>query len=75
MCIDSAAKPEDMHLEIGLWPCHNQGGNQVDRYSFLVTINNNQIVFKLYFRLIALTYQALYQIIQNKTTIFFLLSA
>lgn len=29
MCIDSAAKPEDMHLEIGLWPCHSQGGNQV----------------------------------------------
>lgn len=29
MCIDSAAKPEDMHVEIGLWPCHGQGGNQV----------------------------------------------
>lgn len=29
MCIDSAAKPEDMHSEIGLWPCHAQGGNQV----------------------------------------------
>lgn len=29
MCIDSAAKPEDMHEKIGLWPCHGQGGNQV----------------------------------------------
>jgi hypothetical protein len=29
MCIDSAARPEDMHLPITLWPCHSQGGNQV----------------------------------------------
>lgn len=28
-CVDSAAKPEDNHKPVGLWPCHNQGGNQV----------------------------------------------
>ena len=28
-CVDSAAKPEDLHKAVGLWPCHNQGGNQV----------------------------------------------
>jgi polypeptide N-acetylgalactosaminyltransferase len=27
-CIDSAAKSEDLHKKVGLWPCHNQGGNQ-----------------------------------------------
>lgn len=28
MCIDSAAKRGDMHKPVGLYPCHNQGGNQ-----------------------------------------------
>jgi len=27
-CIDSPAKSEDLHKKVGLWPCHNQGGNQ-----------------------------------------------
>ncbi len=27
-CVDSPAKREDMHKQVGLWPCHNQGGNQ-----------------------------------------------
>ena len=27
-CVDSAAKPEDHNKAVGLWPCHNQGGNQ-----------------------------------------------
>ena len=27
-CVDSAAKKEDLHKAVGLWPCHNQGGNQ-----------------------------------------------
>jgi len=27
-CVDSAAKREDLHKAAGLWPCHNQGGNQ-----------------------------------------------
>nr|XP_053630695.1 putative polypeptide N-acetylgalactosaminyltransferase 9 isoform X3 [Cherax quadricarinatus] len=27
-CVDSAAKPEDNHKPVGLWPCHGQGGNQ-----------------------------------------------
>lgn len=32
MCIDSAAKRGDMHKPVGLYPCHNQGGNQVKLY-------------------------------------------
>lgn len=27
-CIDSPAKSENLHKPVGLWPCHNQGGNQ-----------------------------------------------
>ena len=27
-CVDSAAKREDLHKAVGLWPCHSQGGNQ-----------------------------------------------
>ena len=27
-CIDSPAKSENLHKAVGLWPCHNQGGNQ-----------------------------------------------
>lgn len=27
-CVDSPAKSEDLHKKVGLWPCHNQGGNQ-----------------------------------------------
>jgi len=27
-CIDSPGKREDLHKAVGLWPCHNQGGNQ-----------------------------------------------
>jgi len=27
-CIDSPGKREDLHKPVGLWPCHNQGGNQ-----------------------------------------------
>lgn len=27
-CVDSAAKTEDLHKPVGLWPCHKQGGNQ-----------------------------------------------
>ena len=29
MCVDSAVKPDDLQGPVGLWPCHNQGGNQV----------------------------------------------
>lgn len=28
MCLDSPAKKNDYHKPIGLYPCHNQGGNQ-----------------------------------------------
>lgn len=27
-CVDSPVKTEDLHKPVGLWPCHNQGGNQ-----------------------------------------------
>eukprot|EP00092_Neocalanus_flemingeri_P074982 GFUD01092815.1.p1 GENE.GFUD01092815.1~~GFUD01092815.1.p1 ORF type:complete len:654 (-),score=135.57 GFUD01092815.1:284-2245(-) len=27
-CIDSHVRPNDMHKPVGLWPCHDQGGNQ-----------------------------------------------
>ena len=27
--MDSPVKSEDLHKPVGLWPCHNQGGNQV----------------------------------------------
>lgn len=30
MCIDSAAKRSDLHKPVGLYPCHNEGGNQVN---------------------------------------------
>ncbi|GIX85831.1 hypothetical protein CEXT_410171 [Caerostris extrusa] len=30
-CLDSAAKRDDFHKPIGLWPCHSQGGNQQRR--------------------------------------------
>jgi len=39
MCLDSAARKNDYHKPIGLYPCHNQGGNQV-RESFLLYIFN-----------------------------------
>lgn len=30
MCVDSAVKPDDLQgPPVGLWPCHQQGGNQV----------------------------------------------
>ena len=28
ICIDSNAQAKDLHKPVGLWPCHNQGGNQ-----------------------------------------------
>lgn len=27
-CLDSAARRDDLHKPVGLWPCHGQGGNQ-----------------------------------------------
>ncbi|PSN43304.1 putative polypeptide N-acetylgalactosaminyltransferase 9 [Blattella germanica] len=29
-CLDSPARKADLHKPAGLYPCHNQGGNQVD---------------------------------------------
>jgi hypothetical protein len=28
-CLDSPARKADLHKPAGLYPCHNQGGNQV----------------------------------------------
>lgn len=28
MCVDSAVKPDEQG-PVSVWPCHNQGGNQV----------------------------------------------
>lgn len=33
ICLDSAARKNDMHKPVGLYPCHKQGGNQV-RFRF-----------------------------------------
>lgn len=30
LCLDSPARKKDLRKEVGLYPCHNQGGNQVD---------------------------------------------
>lgn len=32
-CVDSPVKSDDMHKPVGLWPCHEQGGNQVSHSS------------------------------------------
>lgn len=29
MCLDSEATEEEYNKPIGVWPCHNDGGNQV----------------------------------------------
>lgn len=28
-CLDSPARKKDLRKAVGLYPCHNQGGNQV----------------------------------------------
>lgn len=33
ICLDSAARKNDMHKPVGLYPCHKQGGNQFWLYS------------------------------------------
>lgn len=35
MCIDSPAKRSDLHKPLGLYPCHKQGGNQVNELDLL----------------------------------------
>lgn len=29
-CLDSPARKKDLRKAVGMYPCHNQGGNQVD---------------------------------------------
>jgi len=33
MCVDSASKKNNLHKPVGLYPCHNQGGNQYWMFS------------------------------------------
>lgn len=34
MCIDSAVDNHNYHKPVNMWPCHNQGGNQVGVVKF-----------------------------------------
>lgn len=34
-CLDSPARKKDLRKAVGLYPCHNQGGNQVKIKRFL----------------------------------------
>lgn len=34
MCVDS---PDNMHHLVSIWPCHQQGGNQVKNISIVQT--------------------------------------
>lgn len=36
MCLDSSVDTHAMNKPIKMWPCHNQGGNQVSRYHLSV---------------------------------------
>lgn len=44
ICIDSAAKQGDMLSEVGLWPCHGQGGNQVENVAQKRNCSNAQLL-------------------------------
>lgn len=45
--MDSAVKSDDMHKPVGLWPCHNQGGNQVSVFCVVPCGETNCVgVFK-----------------------------
>lgn len=33
-CLDSPARKKDLRKAVGLYPCHNQGGNQVKIQEF-----------------------------------------
>lgn len=35
-CLDSPARKKDLRKAVNLYPCHSQGGNQVDTHLFLV---------------------------------------
>jgi hypothetical protein len=35
-CLDSPARKADLHKPAGLYPCHNQGGNQVRSFCLQV---------------------------------------
>merc|ERR1712200_380155 len=41
-CIDSPGKREDLHKPVGLYPCHNQGGNQYWMLSKLGEIRRDE---------------------------------
>jgi len=32
ICLDSPARKKDLKKPVGIYPCHDQGGNQVEYY-------------------------------------------
>nr|CAD7449002.1 unnamed protein product [Timema bartmani] len=40
-CLDSPARKADLHKAVGLYPCHNQGGNQVGLFCNYNVIRND----------------------------------
>lgn len=38
-CLDSPARKKDLRKAVGLYPCHNQGGNQVKFKAFFIQEN------------------------------------
>lgn len=45
LCLDSPARKKDLRKEVGLYPCHNQGGNQVDSEQFYTHVQYLFTVF------------------------------
>ena len=45
--MDSPATHDSLHKKVGLWPCHNQGGNQVNVHSII----KNELLTEFYDRL------------------------
>lgn len=49
MCVDSAVKPDDMQgPPVGLWPCHQQGGNQVHKDNFFNHLSYTLCIFNYF---------------------------
>lgn len=51
MCVDSAVRPDDLQgPPVGLWPCHQQGGNQVYTLFrlYFLTLQNITLMSDLY---------------------------
>lgn len=55
-CLDSPARKKDLRKAVGLYPCHNQGGNQVDNTFFFVYSKWQQPYLAWELRLFFLTF-------------------